>query len=112
MLIASAGARWKYGESSVRTNLDIHKYIQGRGNVVVRDAIARQMRGQIFETTRVGVRVLVKNTEGVRTAGSEEEIVSSDVILKDRKHRAAAIGIEEMAFRQVNRVGVVDRATG
>ena len=54
-------------------------------------------------------RGLVEDAEHFQAAGREEKIVAAHGVLDDRPHRAAPVGVQDVARRDVDGVRVVDR---
>jgi hypothetical protein len=55
---------------------------------------------------------LVEDLERLRAAGREEKVVPAYPVLEDREHGVAAVGVEDVAGRQVDGVVVVDASPG
>jgi hypothetical protein len=54
---------------------------------------------------------LVKDLEGLRTAGREQKVVLSHPVFKDREHGVTEVGVEDVAGSLVDSVVVVDGST-
>src|SRR5437588_4434923 len=66
------------------------------------------MLRKILETTGMIICVLVNDLESFRTARRQQKIVTADIVRDNRHHRAAPIRVEDVSFRQINRVRVID----
>src|SRR5918998_1705498 len=60
----------------------------------------------------VALVVVVKDLERLGAAGRQEKVVPAHPVLEDREHGVAAVGVENVARREVDGVVVVDAAPG
>ena len=70
------------------------------------------MLSQIGKAAGMMGVIVVNDFEGFRTTRREQKVMTTDLIIQNREHRITSIGIENVAARHIDCVGVINGATG
>jgi hypothetical protein len=106
-VVAWLAGRRIHGERTVRLDGNIHETVEGTRNMVWFDTIGLQGICEVAEATLVGLIVAVNDAECVLRTRCQKKIVSATRVLDDFEQDVASIGVDGIAFCQVELAGVV-----
>lgn len=110
-IVARFGAGRRDCQFAVVGDHDIHENIECSRYAVGLDAKWCQPLAQVFEAAGMMRVIVVNDLKSFRAAWREQEVVPSNLVLKNREHRIATVGIEDVATGEIDGIRVIDAAT-